>query len=53
MTTTFLILSPLFIAAAFLVYAVWADERDLRRIYKMFGTTGFYDVDDRFRRNRP
>lgn len=28
---------------------LWAEERQLRRTFKMFGTTGFWDVDRRMR----
>ncbi len=47
---TWVILFPPFAAAVFLVVATWLDERELRDLYRMFGTTGFYDVDARFRR---
>ena len=47
---TWVILFPPFAAAVFLAVALWLDERDLRVTYALFGTTGFVDVDARFRR---
>ena len=49
-TGEWIIIGIPFTAAVFLVVLGWLEERDLRRVYKMFGTTGFYDVDERFRR---
>lgn len=40
----------LVLSGAFLVVLlVWLEERDLRRTYALFGTTGFGDIDYRFR----
>lgn len=39
------------VAPMLFVWLLWElDERDLRATYRMFGTTGFWDVDQRFRR---
>ena len=35
--------------AILVVGLFWLDERDLRSTFKMFGTTGFWDVDRRMR----
>lgn len=34
----------------FIGWIRWHEQRELIRTYKMFGTTGFYDVDRRFDR---
>lgn len=36
----------------FVCWLFWDQERELRKCYKMFGTTGFWDVDQRMRRRK-
>lgn len=45
-----LLIGLVYVAALFVCY-LWIDqERELRRMYRTLGTTGFRDVDDRMAR---
>jgi hypothetical protein len=43
------VLAVLSLGVLLLAWLLWQEERELRRTFEMLGTTGFHDVDARFR----